>query len=388
MTARTHEQFLIDLEERQPNIFKQYEIVGQYIKADKPIRVKCLLCGLETDKRPDYLLKGNGCTGCKRTNTTEFISKLLKRFPDNIVKYDYSNTVVNGMSSRISYKCLTCGHTIINQCANDHYQGYGCPSCAGNLRFTKSMLVEKSVQKFGSIYDFSVTEDFVGKSKKIKLSCPEHGVVETTPLLHLKSKTGCPKCYRYEAEEIREKFYSNPHNKDATLPYLEKELEGKVKTRKVTVNCSRHGEYKVVLTSVIAGANCLKCSQERGIGVYTRSLLEKNKASLFNENSGLYLLKLSSDQIDCYKLGVTKDIHRRVYELAKHSKCIVDVVYYGTSNTYDVCDTELVLLEEMKPYKYTSPIRFAGCTELLKLDDDTVSQLIEYLSTVTEEYND
>jgi DNA-directed RNA polymerase subunit RPC12/RpoP len=321
----------------------------------------------------------------KKTKTPEFLEKLFNRFPEFANKYDYTHCTVEGMSSRISYKCLVCGHTVTNQCANDHYQGYGCPSCAGNLRFTKQLLIEQSVKKFGNKFDFSITDDFVGKSSSIKIGCPRHGTVDTTPLLHLKSVTGCPKCYRYDAEDILERFYSNQYNSLSTLPFLDEELKGRVKLRKVTVRCAYHGEYSVALTSVLSGSGCLRCSQERGAGVYTKHLAEKNKEALGKTNSGIYFIRLKSDLLDCYKVGISADLPRRLRELVRDSKSEVSVLYYGRGTTYDIIMLEQEILTLCDQNRYISPFVFRGNTELIKLDDDILSDLIEMLSILTEE---
>lgn len=321
-----------------------------------------------------------------KTNTTEFLRKLLVRFPDNVSKYDYSGLSVDGMTSRINYLCKICGHTVQGQLANDHYQGYGCPSCAKNLKYSKSILISKSKEKFGDRFDFTQTEDFVGKSTKIKIGCPVHGQVDTSPLLHLKSVSGCSLCYRYDAEELKQLFYKNPYNSKSSLPYIEKELEGRSKLRYLTVRCHYHGEYKAALTSVASSAGCKRCSQERSAGVYTRSLADKNKTELLNTESGIYLFHLKSAEINCYKIGVTNNINRRFAEIVRHSKCDATLLYYGKLNAYDAVQIEQDVLDHFKTQKYVSPYTFSGCTELFYTDDnDKLSELIEFLSKCSEE---
>jgi protein-arginine kinase activator protein McsA len=386
MPKKSHGEFLVNLKNKHPDC--KFEIVGVYSGWDKPIEVVCKSCGNLQDKKADSLLKGVGCTLCPdpRKHTTEsFLEKLFTKFPEFKSRYDYSKLHVDGTSSRISYDCNVCGHTIEDQPANDHLNGYGCPSCAGNLRYNKQILIEKSIEKFGAIYDFSPTAEFKGKSSKIVIGCPKHGEVETTAGLHLKSVTGCPKCYRLSSEEILERFYRNKYNEMSTLPYLEKELEGKQRLRLITVQCPSHGEYRVPLTTVTASGGCLKCSQERSVGVFTKALIERNKESLLDKSVGIYLMRMRSENFDCYKLGLSKNIDARVKKLSKDTKSSIDILYYGVGNAYDTSKLEQELLLSLKPYKFDSGLSFGGSTELLILSDDMVSELIECLSKLTSE---
>ena len=57
-----------------PNI----AIIGEYIKAQEPIRVKCLVCGHEWDPTPNGLLVGKGCPNCASSFGERKVSIVLK----------------------------------------------------------------------------------------------------------------------------------------------------------------------------------------------------------------------------------------------------------------------------------------------------------------------
>ena len=58
---KTRETLQAEVDEKYPDT---YEIIGEYINARTPIRVRKLKCGHEYDISPDNLLRGKGCPKC------------------------------------------------------------------------------------------------------------------------------------------------------------------------------------------------------------------------------------------------------------------------------------------------------------------------------------
>lgn len=72
---RNQESFIADLEQRNPNI----KVIGQYINARTPIRVKCLKCGYEWNANPDVLMNRTPtCVNCKKSGTSQVEQFLLE----------------------------------------------------------------------------------------------------------------------------------------------------------------------------------------------------------------------------------------------------------------------------------------------------------------------
>ncbi len=61
---RTHEQFVIEMQDLFPNI----EIMEKYKSANEKILVKCNICGYEWKSRPHDLLRSKGCPECWKHN--------------------------------------------------------------------------------------------------------------------------------------------------------------------------------------------------------------------------------------------------------------------------------------------------------------------------------
>lgn len=388
----THEQFLEALEDRQPLIFSQCTFNDTYITNRVKMSVTCNECGTTADRLPRTLLSGHGCKQCtilnSRTNAEQFFNKLFALYPDYQRKYDYSGSVIDGSKCTLTYKCNDCGNSITQHRLDYHLSGRECSGCTGRM-FNKADLIRQSFEKFGDKFDFTVTEDFVGRMTPIKITCDLHGIIETTPARHLKSKLGCGKCARYDVERFKEFFYSDPKNVGVTMPFVEYELtcrtnDGKAK-RFVTLDCEKHGRSVIRPCAILKGSGCPKCAHGNLTGIYNTTTLERNKDKLLAKTNGIYLMKLTSDSVDCYKLGIAKNPVKRAKDIKKETGFKVDILYYGTGNSYDTITLEQTLLKDSKDYKYTSPIRFGGHTELLTLTDEECSDLIELLSYSTEQ---
>lgn len=128
---KTHEQFILEMNEINPNI----EILGEYINAKTKILCRCKIDGCEWMADPDHLLRGHGCPVCarkkvkntvhKRKTHEEFVSSCDKWNPDIEVLGEYTGTL-----DPITCKCKKC-KAVFLQIARKVSEGVGCPVCAG-----------------------------------------------------------------------------------------------------------------------------------------------------------------------------------------------------------------------------------------------------------------
>lgn len=121
---RTHEEFIEELKEANPDI----EVLGVYEKAIKPIKIKCKKCGYIWETTPNSLLKGHGCGKCKgllkKTNYT-FSLALKNKNPNIELIGDYITA-----RKPVKVRCKLCGHewetTAVNLITSNPK---GCPIC-------------------------------------------------------------------------------------------------------------------------------------------------------------------------------------------------------------------------------------------------------------------
>ncbi len=129
MRRKTHEEFIKEMKEKQPDI----EVLSEYESATKKVDCKCRECNNEWRATPDSLIHNHGCPECskrkrgdKRRKTTEqFIEELNKINPNIEVIGEYK-----GAREPILVKCKIDGHkwspiaySLIDK------NNRGCPQC-------------------------------------------------------------------------------------------------------------------------------------------------------------------------------------------------------------------------------------------------------------------
>ena len=129
---KTHEEFMRDFEEKQPENFKNIEILGEYINNRTKIKCRCMIDGHEWEARPYDLLKGCGCPECRKERLSKLYAKTHDQFmkemkeinPDIEILGEYVNN-----HTKIKCRCLIDGYEW--DATPDHLlRDRGCPRCA------------------------------------------------------------------------------------------------------------------------------------------------------------------------------------------------------------------------------------------------------------------
>lgn len=130
----------------------------------------------------------------RRLTREEFIEIANKKHK---FKYDYSETIYNGVSSNITVRCKK--HGYFTQSARNHaYTGSGCSDCSSsersnkiNSRFAK-LAINSFIKTHGLRYDYS-NFNYKNNATKSEIVCREHGSFYQSANNH-KAGKGCPKC--------------------------------------------------------------------------------------------------------------------------------------------------------------------------------------------------
>ena len=137
-----------------------------------------------------------GCPKCHfekqkgnfKISTEEFIKKAKSVHGD---KYDYSETVYNGLKNKVKIICPE--HGVFEQVAYDHLRGFKCKECKHKEdRLTKEEFIEKAKLVHGDKYDYTKVE-YINNQTPIKIVCPTHGEFKMKPSHHLMGM-GCHFC--------------------------------------------------------------------------------------------------------------------------------------------------------------------------------------------------
>lgn len=122
--------------------------------------------------------------------------------------------------------------------------------------------IERSVEKWGNIYDYSKAEYF-NSNHKILISCKIHGEFQQLPSNHL--KYGCGSCGR--ATNIRNRMlkqkcsfeFVNKANSVHTYRYDYSKTMYTNAASKVIVTCKDHGDFSITPNNHLRGKGCRHC---------------------------------------------------------------------------------------------------------------------------------
>lgn len=122
---RTHEQYVMDVFEVNPNV----EVVGEYVNTYTKIMHRCKIDGYEWMAAPNHILRNIGCpvcSGTKKRTQEEYIKEVFEINSDIIVVDEYKSN-----KTKILHECKICGHKWKAR-PNDILNGFGCPKCSSS----------------------------------------------------------------------------------------------------------------------------------------------------------------------------------------------------------------------------------------------------------------
>jgi very-short-patch-repair endonuclease len=175
-----------------------YSLV-EYVDTNTKVILICNDCGVEFKQSPKRHLRGLFCKNCKHKNrhkySTEDFIKECNNKHDN--KYDYTNTIYNGMKNNIVVTCKIHGDFELN--ARCHLRSDGCPDCSKNKQSTTEDFIKKSINIHGKKYEYDLV-DYKNNKTPVNIRCYKHGTFLQRPDSHLSGK-GCPICNESKGEK-------------------------------------------------------------------------------------------------------------------------------------------------------------------------------------------
>jgi hypothetical protein len=233
-----------------------------YLNSETAVIILCKKHNILFSQTPVAHLRGtNACNMCiDRINTTEDF--ILKANSKHKKIYDYSISKYN--SANVKIKILCREHGQFEQLPINHVKGQGCPQCAKlktKKTLTKNTFIEKSKNKHGDKYDYSLVE-YINNENKVKIICPEHGEFEQLASGHMRGK-GCKICAinstkrkltktKDEFIDVANKTHNNKYNYDVT-EYINS-------ITKVKITCPIHGVFEQLPYDHISKHGCNNCT--------------------------------------------------------------------------------------------------------------------------------
>lgn len=229
----------------------------------------------------------------RKLTTKEFITRAKDVHGD---KYDYS--LVKYVNARTKVKIICSEHGVFEQTPDNHLHGHGCLMCkVEQQRFTTTKFITRAREIHGDRYDYSLVE-YVNYNSLVKLICPEHGVFEQTPNIHLQGK-GCPQCVRVNNDIfiIRSREIHGDKYDYSLVEYVGNQI-------KVNIICPEHGVFEQIPTNHWYGRGCPQCAKTG-----------------FNplEPGTLYVLVDDKQCPTLIKIGVTNNLKQRLRQLQRRT---------------------------------------------------------------------
>lgn len=252
-----------------------------------------ITCPIHGDflQTPGSHIAGRGCNLCSKPvfDTESFIKEAKKVHSD---KYDYSKSEYIDSHTKLCVSCYKHGDFFVSP--NNHLRGKGCKKCAdennaNKCRLSLSEFVDKSRKIHGDKYDYSKV-DYTNNSKKVCITCPEHGDFWQTPGHHMLGE-GCPICNESKLEKtVREILIKNSID-------FEKEYSPKwagnfrydffIPSKKVLIECQGYHHYFPVFYS----------TKEKGIKAYLKRIESDIKKKILSDENGLKLIYFTDEKL-------------------------------------------------------------------------------------------
>jgi len=367
-----------------------YSLV-EYVGSHTKVKIICPEHGI-FKQTPTNHVNQNGCPKCsyedngvRRSLTTEdFIKRAREVHGD---KYDYS--LVDYIHNTKCVKIICPEHGVFEQTLNDHINS-SCPICTTEKHKQNQYIkfINKAREVHGDKYDYYLV-DYTHSKTKVKIICPEHGVFEQNPNVHLLQK-GCLECL---ANSQRDANFTNFINKAREVhgdKYDYSLIDYISCTVKVEIICPQHGSFLQTPSSHLKGSNCRDCWTE-GLSL---DFVKKytNNESLGQSVGLFYVLKFKHvGGFEFIKVGITS---RNVESRFKRG---YEEFTYEIIHTVELTNLEVALLEQRvlsmlkeskKPFKFPKGVVFSGRTECFDLNETDLNELLQKANETLRCFND
>lgn len=295
----------------------------------------------------------------KKLTHTEVINKFNKAH--GIGSYDYSLVVYKNSTTKVDITCQK--HGLFKQQPFEHYNGSGCPLCAGD-RISKSKtktlgdVLIKFKKAHGGKYNYSNVK-YIGCSAEVEIVCNKHGVFWQVPQTHW-SGHGCPKC-GFEKRGILSRLGQVDFERKAKKVHGEKYDYSKSvyikNSEKVCIICKDHGEFWQIPNSHLLGHGCSACRSEK-IGWTADDFYKRCNG----KEALLYVVLCSGNNELFFKVGITgKKISERLHK--SFLPYDYDVIFSTKSDPVNIFNMEDNIHKYHKSDRYKPSLSFGGATE-------------------------
>ena len=251
-TKKTHEEFIKQADEKNPNI----KVLDRFVDWKTKLRCECKVCGNISLKPPSNILNGCGCRECykkRKTLTNEdFLKKLKEKNREDIIPLsEYKDS-----KTHMTFKCSMCNYIWTTNPASI-LSGTGCPKC-GNERtrvaktLPRDIYIKRLYEHFNG--EIELVSDYISSSSVMTYRCKICNHIweqDGFTVLLLKWCPGCSGLHRTPEDYVRE------IENMGKVCFIEKY---KTSHDKVLVECVTCGkQFRATPNSLKNGTGCMEC---------------------------------------------------------------------------------------------------------------------------------
>lgn len=231
--------------------------------------------------------------------------------------------------------------------------------------------------KIPEVFSESSFEKFIytGALSYAVATCLKHGDYRTKPNRLLTDGHHCKECWRIEnskSKYLSQEEFLKRSRKVHGDRYDYSKTEYISARDSVTITCKTHGDFETTAYYHIQGSGCQTCGAL--VGGYGRS----DYRNLCPNGSNVYVAEFTIGEEVFIKIGISKEVDRRVAILRKVSGGDVKLLYQEFYKDAGVAwDVELMLHRGFKGYSHTPKVSFKGETECfdITIKDEAIKLL-------------
>ena len=393
-----------------------------YKNSSSKVKIICPTHGVFEQAPASHIHAKQGCPSCGGTKvlTTEAFVERAKKMHGQ--RYDYSK--VQYVNGKTKVKIICRDHGIFEQQPSHHMNGFGCPWCSGQGRYSTERWIEAAKLVHGEKYDYSRVE-YKNSKSFVSIICKQHGSFKQLAGSHMQGK-GCLECsgnrkktteeFIAEAKAVHgERYdysiteYTNRHTfvkvickehgefqvlaghhlmgvncfqcsgtpKLNTLQFVTKAIETHENTydytdtvyidadTKIAIRCPKHGIWKQAPFSHLAGHGCPGCKAEDAPGSYT--ITGADRGDFDGKKFKVYLVRLSDEAESFYKIGLTvQTIVQRNPADNKYAVRILDILEDIEPSQAVDFEQSYLMNKIVAQSAYEPKKKFGGWTECFK----------------------
>lgn len=347
---KTHEEFLEELKEKQPEVFESIvSFIDRYEYSRESIHIKTKygICFV----KPYNLMLGKVPSIKSAINKRDYLLKIIDDKNKDILNHVVWFGNYNGMLTPmlINTKYGMCKMTPTSMISGSLPS---LKSAVNKVEYLSNMINDKYPLLGSEILEYGDYKSY----QKHMLIRNKFGWCKVKPANLLCGKFPCIKSAVNKSE-----YWSNMASVIHDKKYDYSEVEYVGKNNKVKIICPHHGPFWQSSDNHLYGFGCKECGIVLLEGGYNKTNADKNKESWSNIDAIVYCIKISDGENAFYKVGITTRTTKERF--AHNMPYEYEIISEINTNLYNAVYLESKIHNMNRENTFEPDIKFGGWTE-------------------------